>query len=148
MTSLFDLSHIVKAHPDRIRYWRSKGLIPKGTQVHKYAPIIFSEAEVQEIKKFFKDKNDWRGTWGNLNAHASNHSMTTHWSYWMGLKARSWSNGRHSEAVQLIHGFGEVFTGTESKKWCRTGKFITMTAFTQHGQQVEIGQRQTEMNDE
>ena len=58
MTSLFDLSHIVKAHPDRIRYWRSKGLIPKGTQVHNYAPIIFSEAEVQEIKKFFKNKND------------------------------------------------------------------------------------------
>jgi hypothetical protein len=58
MTSLFDLSHIVKAHPDRIRYWRSKGLIPKGTQVHKYAPIIFSDKEVQEIKKFFKNKND------------------------------------------------------------------------------------------
>ena len=62
MTSLFDLSHIVKAHPDRIRYWRSKGLIPKGIQIHKYAPIIFSEAEVEEIKKFFEDKKVLRGT--------------------------------------------------------------------------------------
>lgn len=58
MISLFEVSQIVKAHPDRIRYWRTKGLIPKGQQIHKYAPIVFSEDELKEIKKFFKNRND------------------------------------------------------------------------------------------
>jgi hypothetical protein len=90
MTSLFDLSHIVKAHPDRIRYWRSKGLIPKGTQVHKYAPIIFSEAEVQEIKKFFKDKNDWRRTTRRTRQHSEHADGSLGESRHFGKEDKRW----------------------------------------------------------
>jgi len=45
------LAHQIGVSVDKLRRLRREGRIPQGRQLHKYAPVEWSEAEVQQIRE-------------------------------------------------------------------------------------------------
>lgn len=48
------LAHQIGVSVDKLRRLRREGKIPQGRQLHKYAPVEWSEAEIEQINKVLR----------------------------------------------------------------------------------------------
>ena len=54
--STAQISYHLGVSQDTIRRWRTAGLIPAGRQVHQYAPIEWSEVDLETIRAYLQHR--------------------------------------------------------------------------------------------